>query len=266
MYGIVFDIKKFALHDGPGIRTTVFMKGCPLNCWWCHNPESIRKLPEKIAVNSLNPFEKNCSADEELLGRKYSADELLSEILKDKIFYDESAGGVTFSGGEPLLQYKFLSEVLRECRQNGINTAIDTSGYISINYFNSVYDFTDYFLFDLKLIDDDLHKKYTGVSNKLILSNLKILAERGEKVVIRIPLIPGITDTKENLSQISDYISKFKNINRVDLLPYNEFAESKYRRFNKPSRFGKLITQDEESLNEIKSYFNNTELNISIRG
>lgn len=266
MNGLIFDIKKFALHDGPGIRTTVFFKGCSLDCWWCHNPESIRKLPEKIMVSSNKSRYKSCEETEELFGRELSATELLTEIKKDQLFYDESGGGVTFSGGEPLLQVKFLREVLLLCRQSGINTAIDTSGYVGNSYFGKVYDYTDLFLFDVKIIDDELHKRFTGVSNKLILDNLEWLTEKGEKVIIRIPLIPGITDTEKNLSEVASYLMKLKNIGKIDLLPYNEIAESKYKRFKKPSRLGSLKSQDEEKLNQIKSYFGNLSSEISLRG
>jgi pyruvate formate lyase activating enzyme len=266
MNGIIFDIKKFALHDGPGIRTTIFFKGCSLDCWWCHNPESIRKLPEKITVNSIHNSGKLCDETEEILGKEYSSAELLQEIKEDQVFYDESGGGVTFSGGEPLLQVKFLQEILHLCKASGINTAIDTSGYVGSSYFGKVYDHTDLFLFDLKIIDNELHEKFTGVSNKLILSNLRYLTERGEKVIIRIPLIPGITDTEKNLSEVASYLLKLKNIRKIDLLPYNEIAESKYKRFNKPPRLGKLKTQDEEKLNQIRNYFNDLGPEISIRG
>jgi pyruvate formate lyase activating enzyme len=266
MNGIIFDIKKFALHDGPGIRTTVFFKGCSLDCWWCHNPESIRKLPEKIKVNKINSANKLCEETEELFGKEYTTDELLKEIKKDQVFYDESGGGVTFSGGEPLLQIKFLKEILQMCKESGIHSAVDTSGYVGSSSFDRIYDYTDIFLFDVKIINDELHQKFTGVSNKLIFKNLRSLTDRGEKVIIRIPLVPGITDTEKNLSELSSYLVKLKNIRRIDLLPYNEIAESKYRRFNKPSRLGSLKTQDENKLNEIRNYFGDLGPEISIRG
>lgn len=264
LIGIIFDIKKFALHDGPGIRTTVFFKGCPLNCWWCQNPESIKVLPEKIKVNPLNAADNFC--EEELFGRKYSVDELMEEIKKDQVFYDESGGGVTFSGGEPMLQVKFLMEVLKECKLLGIPTAIDTSGYAVRRLFNQVYDYTDLFLYDLKIIDDELHREFTGVSNEIILSNLQFLTSRGNKVVIRIPLIPGISDTEKNLSELSDYIIKLKNVKKIDVLPYNEIAESKYKRFNIPYKPGRLKKQAEDKLKEIKTYFESCGLEILVRG
>ena len=265
MNGIIFDIKKFALHDGPGIRTTVFLKGCSLDCWWCHNPESIKKLPETIDFADL--ISSNiCYQESELFGKEYSVEELYSEIKKDQLFYDESGGGVTFSGGEPLNQNEFLTEILNKCRSEGIHTAVDTSGYAGRKLFERIYDLTDIFLFDLKIIDKELHRKFTGVSNKRILENLKNLTEKGNKVIIRIPLIPGVTDTEKNLSDLSDFLMTLENIKKIDLLPYNEVAESKYKRFNKTSRLGNLKTQDEAKLNEIKSYFGDSGFEVSLRG
>ena len=266
MNGIIFDIKKFALHDGPGIRTTVFLKGCPLDCWCCHNPESIRELPEEITINSLSSANKICEQESELFGKEYSIKELFIEIKKDRLFYDESGGGVTFSGGEPLIQNEFLAGILSECNTAGINTAVDTSGYAGRKYFSSIYNLTDIFLFDLKILDDELHRKFTGVSNKIILDNLRFLTEKGDKVIVRIPLIPGVTDTEENLSGLSDFLINLDNIRKIDLLPYNEVAESKYRRFNKPSRLGILKTQNEDKLNEIKNYFGDARFEVSVRG
>lgn len=262
--GIIFDIKRFALHDGPGIRTTVFFKGCPLNCFWCQNPESINPSPEKINVTSLNLSYKSC--DEEVFGRDYSAEEIVNEIIKDRIFYEESGGGVTFSGGEPMLQFNFLKEVLIKCRELQVHTAIDTSGYFSFAVINEIYELTDLFLFDLKLIDDQLHKKYTGVSNSIILKNLEMLTSLGEKLILRIPLIPDITDTEENLSAISAIASTLKNIKRIDLLPYNEIASSKYRRFNRKLLIDNSKTQTETELEKIKSKFTGTGIEILIRG
>ena len=167
MTGYVFDIKKFAIHDGPGIRTTVFLKGCPLRCWWCHNPESIKQI--KIDENN------SCTASETSIVRKYSVNELLKIIQKDLIFYDESDGGVTFSGGEPLIQIDFLELILQKCKSEYIKTAIDTCGYVKTESFERIYKYTDLFLYDLKLFDDELHRKYTGVSNNLIKENLEFL-------------------------------------------------------------------------------------------
>ncbi len=266
MNGLIFDIKRFALHDGPGIRTTVFLKGCSLRCWWCQNPESIREFSESFQVKSISTtFNKECVEDT-IFGKQYSVEELIEELLKDRIFYDESSGGITFSGGEPLIQYQYLSECLKKCKSFGLKTAIDTSGYVQFEAFTKVYDDTDIFLYDIKLIDEKDHIVYTDVSNKLILDNLKLLTNLGNKVVIRIPLIPDITDTKKNLNDTISLLTSLKNIKQIDLLPYNKIAESKYKRFNKFSKIGELQTQSNEKLLEIKSLFDNLNIKVSLKG
>ena len=266
MQGLLFDIKRFSLHDGPGIRTTVFLKGCPLNCLWCQNPESIKEFSEIIEVNSLNPVMNGKCTEDITFGKEYSEDELLMELLKDKIFYEESQGGITFSGGEPLIQHVFLSNILRQSKINGLHTAVDTSGYISFNAFESVMDYTDIFLYDIKLMDNTDHQKYTGVSNQLILENFKKLLQSKKKINVRIPLIPGITDTEKNLISIRKYLFNFNGINQIDLLPFNKIAESKYKRFNKVSPLGNLETQSEQQLFFIKSIFNGLDIKVTLRG
>ena len=258
MTGYIFDIKKFAIHDGPGIRTTVFLKGCPLRCWWCHNPESIKKISaanEGNSEDSVNGFVK-----------KYTSDSLLNIIKKDTVFYDESGGGVTFSGGEPLIQIEFLEEILRICKKNDISTVVDTSGYAKTESFVKITPFTDLFLYDLKIFDDELHIKYTGVSNKLIKENIEYLSSVGSELIIRIPLIPDITDTQENLSAISNYLIKFNNITRIDLLPYNKLSEDKYRRLNEKSKMGNIETQSESRLADIKSFVQSFGLSVQLNG
>lgn len=249
MKGNIFDIKKFAIHDGPGIRTTVFLTGCPLNCWWCHNPESLRK------VNSPNETTKEVSVEY-----------VIKEIEKDIIFYDESGGGATFSGGEPLVQFDFLYELLANCKKLGIHTSIDTSGYAPFEKFEKIIDLVDLFLFDIKMIDEEMHKKYTGVANKLILENLNKITAYKNKVIVRIPLIPNVTDTKENLDKLVKYISTLKNIIKIDLLPYNKIGEAKYARFDQELRLGKLEIQSEVKLEEIKSNFDSLGIETSFRG
>ena len=182
------------------------------------------------------------------------------------MFYDESGGGVTFSGGEPLIQIDFLDEMLKTCKKNDLSTVIDTCGYVSTDSFKRIYKSTDLFLYDLKLFDDELHKKYTGVSNKLIKENLEFLSSVNSNVIIRIPLIPEITDTEENLSTISNYLLGFNNIARIDLLPYNKLAEDKYRRLNKESKLGNIETQSENKLAEIKDFVKSFGLNAQLNG
>ena len=258
MFGFIFDIKKFAIHDGPGIRTTIFLKGCPLRCWWCHNPESIKKIP----VNGNG----NCEEKSSSITKKYSIEEVLKIIKKDIVFYDESNGGATFSGGEPLIQIDFLETMLNACKKNYISTVIDTCGYVPVESFQRVYQNTDLFLYDLKLFDDELHKKYTGVSNQLIKENLEFLNSVDANVIIRIPLIPDITDTEENLNSISNYLLQFNNISRIDLLPYNKLAEDKYRRLNKESKLGNVETQSGTKLEEIKSFVQSFGHSVQLNG
>ena len=264
--GIIFDIKRYAIHDGPGIRTTVFMKGCPFACQWCHNPEGIDPAPfvaykqercircgicvenctEKAlcldsegVIPSGSPC-KNCLACTEIcpaeareqVGKSMSIQRLLSEIIKDTPFYDTSGGGVTFSGGEPLLQVDFLIESLKLCGKEQIHRAVDTTGYASLESLMRVAEHTDLFLFDLKMMDSDKHKRYTGVSNHLIIDNLRHLAGRGGDIVIRIPLIPGVNDDLENLDRTGSFLNRLPNVTKVDILPYHDFQKGKYSRLN----------------------------------
>jgi len=260
--GIIFDLKKFAIHDGPGIRTTVFLKGCPLNCQWCHNPEGRKNDPEKILVNN------RCSK-EECFGREITADELLKDIKKDLVFYEQSGGGVTFSGGEPMNQTEFLYEILFLCKKNNISTAVDTSGFAPYEHFEKIYDLVNIFLYDLKIMDDSLHKKYTGVSNQLILDNLIKLNEKAEKenkIIIRIPIIPGVTDIKNNIDDIINYLLPLKSIAEICLLPYNKLGEDKRKRFNLANNLGKLKTQEKKKMNQLADLFDPLRFKVKING
>ncbi len=246
--GLLFDIKKFAIHDGPGIRTTVFVSGCPLTCWWCHNPEC------QI---------ENGSNGENLVQRK-TVSEIIKEVERDIPFYDESGGGVTFSGGEPMLQLPFLTELLLECRKRGIHTAVDTSGYAEERDFSAILENVDMFLYDLKLMDDELHQKTTGVSNKKILSNLEFLAEQGANVRIRIPLIPDITDTNENLEAIGTYLLTLKRRFPADLLPFNIFYKSKYDRLKLDNRLKNMETQSPQRIVDIRETLASSGLDVFV--
>jgi len=262
MTGLIFDIKKYAIHDGPGIRTTIFFKGCPLNCQWCHNPESRKQECEIFRVNSGS---KGKSVEKKI-GRKVSSDFLISEILKDQIFYEESGGGVTFSGGEPLLQHIFLKEILIKCRDADIHTIIDTSGYVPYENIANILDFTDVLYYDLKLIDSEKHLKYTGMPNDLILENLEKLSEFETKIVIRIPMIPGVTDTDENLNKTASYLLKFKNISDISLLTYNKLGEDKRKRFGLDQYLNDLDIQSDEILLEKSKIFSSLGFNVKIGG
>ena len=189
MQGIIFDIKHYAIHDGPGIRTTVFLKGCPLGCWWCHNPES--RSGDIFQYKKQEKIEGRIVEQIETIGKNYTVPEVMKEIEKDIVFFEESGGGVTFSGGEPFKQTEFLKELLKCCKKQEIHTCVDTTGYVKTDQLEKAALFTDLFLFDLKHFDDKMHIKYTGVSNKQILENLQLLDEMGKSVQIRYPLIPG---------------------------------------------------------------------------
>ena len=264
--GIIFDLKKFAIHDGPGIRTTVFFKGCPLECRWCHNPESISpavvRLPADHPARNGNPA---CSR-ETVIGREVTVDDLMAEIMQDEIFYDQSGGGVTFSGGEPMLQIDFLEALLRECRKNGLHTALDTSGQAPLEDFDRVYDLLDLILYDLKIVDATDHEKYTGVSNQLILSNLKSLAARGGKLTVRIPMIPGISDTESNLRATADLLEPMKNIRNISLLPYNRLGEDKRGRFQLPDHREHWDTQSDDTMQVRKQQLEARGFRVSVGG
>jgi pyruvate formate lyase activating enzyme len=215
--GIVFDIKEFTVHDGPGVRTTVFLKGCPLACMWCHNPEGQSMQPQTI--RSLS--------GERVAGREYSAGELASLLNQPAALLRTNEGGITFSGGEPLFQAEFVAEVIDLL--DDLHVVLDTCGYAPQPDFLLLLARSNLVFYDLKLIDRELHLHYTGYDNDLILRNLQLLGESGKPFIIRVPLVPGVTDTDENLAAIVKTIEKMPGLVEVDLLPYNRTAGSKYR-------------------------------------
>lgn len=249
----VFNIMRFSTHDGPGIRTTVFFKGCPLSCWWCHNPEGQSFRPEllyfeercrhcgdclAVCPQGVTDFTcRRCTVCAEVCqtearqvaGKRMTLGEVVREIEKDIIFFDESGGGVTLSGGEPVAQPRFAEALLRACRERGIRTVLETCGFGHPDTFLRVALAADLVLFDLKLVDPARHKQYTGVSNRGILRNLERLVERGRTVRVRIPVVPGINDTDEDATQFSEYLKKLA-IRDVELLPYHHIGTEKYRR------------------------------------
>jgi pyruvate formate lyase activating enzyme len=263
MNGIIFDLQKYAVHDGPGIRTTVFLKGCPLDCWWCHNPESRSPGIELPAGGVLRKRSLLLKANGGAVGREISADDVMREVEKDSVFYDESGGGVTFSGGEPMMQPDFLRALLERSKDRGIHTAVDTSGYCPYELFDAIYDLTDLFLFDLKPIDDGEHLRYTGVSNRLIHDNLNRLTRRGDKVLPRIPLIPGVTDTAANLRAAVRLLGALEHVSRVDLLPYNRIGENKYDVLRVRKRMPLSSTQSERSLAEMRAVFTSAGFDVA---
>ena len=249
--GIIFDVKKYAIHDGPGIRLTLFFKGCSLKCWWCHNPESKNFGVENFAVKDrVKKVTKN-----ETIGYKISVDDVMKIIQKDKVFYDESNGGVTFSGGEPLAQTNFLLELLKECKNSNIHTTVDTCGESSWKNYEKIQEYVDLFLYDLKIFNNVLHNKYTGVSNKRIHENLIKLIDNGNDIELRIPLIPGVSDTDDNLEGLIKFISTLKKKPSVILLPYNPLNRDKLDRFSLVNKLGKLKVQSRKMLFAIKQKF-----------
>ncbi len=241
LQALIFDIQRNSFVDGPGIRTTVFFKGCNLRCRWCHNPESQSFEKEilfykdkckscgRCAGISVRNSDFVCPyGAKSVCGKYYSTDALLREVMKDEIFYISSGGGVTFSGGECMLQIDFLLEILKKCKENGIHTAIDTAGNVKWENFEKAMPFTDLFLFDVKMMDSSLHKQYTGVDNTLILENLAKLLSTGAKIIIRIPVIAGINDSVEELEKIKSFIKSYPSVQKIELLSYHGMGEHKY--------------------------------------
>lgn len=222
--GMVFDIKEFAVHDGPGIRTTVFLKGCPLRCTWCHNPEGQRREPQVL----------RSPAGERVVGREYTVEALSAMLNAQADVLRAAEGGVTFSGGEPLSQAPFVAQVID--RLANMHVLLDTSGYGTRADFRLLAPRCDLVYYDLKLMDSAMHRAYTGVDNGPILDNLHTLSRLGVPFVIRVPLIPGVTDTDENLTAIARTVRDLPSLIRVDLLPYNEAAGAKYRAAGMPFR------------------------------
>jgi pyruvate formate lyase activating enzyme len=264
--GLIFDIRRFSVHDGPGIRTTVFFKGCPLSCWWCHNPESREFRPES-ASRRIRAGNKSLEIDE-TAGKWMTVGEVMKQLACDTAFYEESSGGITFSGGEPLLQPGFLAGLLGECRKAGFHTAIDTSGYAEPDVMARVASLADLVLYDLKLMEEDEHLNYTGVSNRMILRNLEELAATGKEVILRFPVIPGITDTAENVRLMKEFIMTrlFPAIRKISLLPYHAMAREKYRRFCKDNLLAGLPSLEANDLAPLKAAFGEIGMEVHIGG
>jgi pyruvate formate lyase activating enzyme len=300
MTGLVFSIQRFSVNDGPGIRTTVFLKGCPLHCTWCHNPESISSDRQLIlredrcvqcgdcstvcknhAVRKMNggyvtvreaciecgDCTESCNAEaREIAGSYMSVEEVISEIEKDLVFYDQSGGGASFSGGEPLLQHEFLTESLRECRRRSIHTVVDTSGMTSPRILRSVSEFTDLFLFDLKMIDNAKHLSFTGVSNVQILENLKMLADLGKSVIVRMPVIQGVNDDPAEVRAAGEFVSGLGNVREIHLLPYHTNGVEKYRRLGMKYELTEMVPPSADDLNVIVKDLRSYVPTVSIGG
>lgn len=259
--GVVFDVKRYTLHDGPGIRVSIHLKGCPLSCWWCHNPESQRFEPQvlfrpercincgrcggldDVAASDACPPEAR-----ELCGRRMTVSEVMAAILKERMFFEQSGGGVTLSGGEPLSQPEFALALLAACKRHELHTAIDTCGFAPADVVLSTVPYTDLYLYDLKLMDPVRHKKYTGVDNEIILSNLVKLGEAGAQINARMPFIPGINTDEENLRALGEFLRGVRGITQLNLLPYHSAAEDKHGRWNMDYRLGRIFPPTENSV------------------
>jgi len=252
---LICDIKRFAVHDGPGIRTTVFFKGCPLKCVWCHNPESISFKPQ-IAF-----YENKCIGCGEckredfsvadclgeakvLYGREVTVEELLPLLLEDRDFYETSGGGITVSGGECLCQADFCAELLQQLKENGINTAVDTCGFVPRVAIDKVIPYTDIFLYDVKAFDEDVHIKCTGQPNEIILENLKYIDSCNKSIEIRIPYVPDYNT--DQIEKIAEFLKPLKNIKTVKVLPYHNYAGSKYAALGMENTLPEILPTEEE--------------------
>ena len=275
MKATIFDIERNSYVDGPGIRTTVFFKGCNLRCAWCHNPESQSPKPEMLFYKNKctgcgkckekcpNALETcslcgrctlYCPHDaRDVCGKEYTVDEVMREILKDKVFYENSGGGVTFSGGECMLQIDFLEAILKECKNNGVHTAVDTAGHVPYERFERILPYTDLFLYDIKCFDSEKHKQYTGVGNELILENLKRLLATDKSVWIRIPIIPTVNDTEEEIRSIRSFLLSCGTPEKVELLPYHAMGEHKYAAIGKKVKM--FSVPSEEKMKHLKNIF-----------
>jgi pyruvate formate lyase activating enzyme len=278
--GLVLNIQRFSIHDGPGIRTIVFVKGCPLRCAWCHNPESQRPGPELVrwpqrcihcgacvpacphgaaAEDANGPGCIACgecaavcfSRARELVGRRQTVKELVAAVERDTAFYDESGGGVTVSGGEPLMQSEFVASLLSACRERDIHTVLDTCGHAPWAAVDRVRRYVNLFLIDLKLADAKRHRQVTGVSNRRILENLSRLSELGHSIVLRMPVIPGVNDDDANVRQTAALAAALPHLEHVELLPYHGLAAGKYGRLGLPYRLPDVRPPDARQMSRI---------------
>lgn len=249
----IFNIKRFAVNDGPGIRSTVFFKGCPLKCLWCHNPESQSMQIEKIL--KTYKISDRIFKEVEDVGYEISSEELLKEILKDKLFFNESKGGVTFSGGEPLMQADFLIDVLKKSKDNNLHTCVDTCGYGNSDNLKEIAKYTDLFLFDLKHLNSRLHKQYTGVNNVLILKNLKMLIDLNKEIIIRLPLIEGINDSAEHIEEIKNLIKSFNKKIELNILPYHSIGKEKYKNLEMDNPLYYMPNMEIKKAEKVVDYF-----------
>ena len=297
----VFDIQKFSVHDGPGIRTIVFMKGCPLHCQWCANPESQNAAPELMyypdkcigcgkcvevcpqhateVVEGRFLFDrskcvncgecaKSCYANaRDMSGEYMSDDEIIREVDKDMAFYKNSGGGITFSGGEAMIYPEHVRDIARKYKEDGVSTAIETCGFVPWENYKMVMDYIDIFLFDIKMLDEKKHLKYTGGSNRQILENARRLHEQGKTVIPRMPIIPGINDSKEDIARAAKWMkANLGDGLQMHVLPYHNFGLNKYRALEKPYFLEDLKAPEDEQMEAVKAQFEEYGFDVNIGG
>jgi len=295
---MVIDITRMTVHNGPGIRTLILFKGCPLRCIWCSTPESQKEsaevafYPDKCIVcgdcipvcprNTLTISEKTVTLDRELcdncgrctsvcytealklFGQEYTVEELVSEILRDEVVYRHSGGGVTLSGGEPFFRPEFLLTLLKELKQNDISCGIDTCGFTARNHIEAVLPYVDFFLWDIKHMNRDKHIEYTGVSNELILDNLRFVSDNGIPVYLRLPLIPGYNDSEDNLLDLCNFARTLSSLVEIDLLPLHHLGKARYAALGREYPIGEIPLIEEETLDEMKRLVESAGLKCNI--
>ena len=291
----IFDLKHYAVNDGPGIRTTVFFKGCPLRCAWCHNPESQSSQPELVlhmdrcidcgacrevcpqgAITPDNPLDRSrctvcgacvdvCySAARQMVGYEIGLDELWTRVERDIPFHRQSGGGVTFSGGEPLMQADFVLALAERCHENGLHTALDTCGYVAWHIMEKLLPMIDLFLYDIKLMDDSRHRQYTGVSNQCILDNLSNLSAGGAHIQVRMPLIAGVNDDKENIRQCVDFLTALPQLDSVTLMPFHAIGRGKYEALGIPNPLPDAQPPDGTIIKQISEHFRQAAIPVQV--
>jgi len=286
--GTIFDIQRYSIHDGPGIRTTVFLKGCPLRCLWCSNPESQNQHPEIMLDQSLcvrcgtcvevcpqgaaleqgtgiGLLRERCrgcgkcvagcpQGARRLVGKQMTVEEIVEEVEKDRLFYKNSGGGITLSGGEPMHQPDFARALLMRCKEKGLHTVLDTSGYAQLKQWDAVLEYVDLVLFDLKQMNPVQHQEYTGVSTELILKSARKIASQKIPMIIRIPLVPGYNDMRGNIEGCARFAQEI-HVGRIELLPFHKLCVSKYTKLNKEWKLSSLASPSQELLEEVRTIF-----------
>lgn len=293
---LIFDIHKFSLNDGPGIRTTVFLKGCPLRCAWCHNPESqsfepeISYNPDKCinclecveacpsnahtALQGAHVFNRELCALEgecvkvcstgalKIIGYKEKIENILIDVIKDYSYFIKSGGGLTVSGGEPMAQFEFTRELLRAARQKGLHTCLDTCGMAKTRFYEEILPYVDLFLFDYKCTDPVQHKTLTGAGNSLILENLDFIYRNGAQIILRCPVIPGINDTAEHFGGIISMMQKYPGLKEVQLMPYHSMGRSKAEQISREYQLADIRDANEDDKKKWTGFFNDRNFEV----